>query len=110
MQWLRIKFRKWLRIDKMQESLNGVHDRIAKLYKLNKDLASIGVDVHFKEPHKILIYTRLGGGQICEVPVTFDNLRELNECVDMLRQRYNTSDVLYDTPHGMKEYLNGGMP
>ena len=54
MNWLRKKLRCWL----------GIETDIEKLNVLYSNLTSIGIDVHFKSPHMILIFSRLKGGQI----------------------------------------------
>jgi hypothetical protein len=92
--WLRGKLREWIGVDKQEIRINN-------LDSLYKDLASIGVDVHFREPHMILIYSRLNGGQIREVRADFTNMKELEDFVRELKSRYNTSHVVSDLPHGM---------
>jgi len=73
---------------------------IRRLEVLTRDLVSIGVDIHFKEPHMILIYSRLNGGQIQEIKADFKNIQELQQCVKELKQRYNTKYETWDIPHG----------
>jgi hypothetical protein len=97
--WIKNKLRKWLGVES-QES------HIRRLEVLTRDLVSIGVDVHFKEPHMILIYSRLNGGQIREIRADFRDIRELQQFVEELRNRFNTRTVTYDRPRGM-EHLKG---
>jgi hypothetical protein len=96
--YLKNKLRLWLGV----ESLNSKVNRLDNLYA---DLVSIGVDVHFKEPHMILIYSRLNGGQIREVRANFNNLKELNEFVRELKQRYATNHEIWDFPQGFNKNL-----
>ena len=101
--WLKIKLRAWLGVSALESrcmSLDGRINRqgiaISELERLTKDLVSIGVDVHFKEPHMILIYSRLNGGQIREVPARFEDLRELNIFVREMADRFKTRSVTWD--------------
>lgn len=79
--------------------------RLQRLERLTRDLVSIGVDVHFKEPHMILIYSRLNGGQIREIRAQFESIRDLDELVRGLRERYGTSAVTWDMPRHMKPFI-----
>ena len=78
------------------QKLAELGGRINKLDFVTKNLVSIGVDVHFKEPHMILIYSRLGGGQLREIRVHFKDLRELEDLVRELKARYATDYVIID--------------
>ena len=99
------RLKKWLQRKLLSFlGLYQLRGRVKELERLNKDLVNIGVDVHFKEPHMILIYTKLGGGQIRHVEASFKSLRELNEFVRELRERYHTNAVTYDLPRGMRRY------
>jgi len=93
MNWLKNKLRKWLGVEN-----NESH--IRRLEVLTRDLVSIGVDVHFKEPHMILIYSRLNGGQIREIRADFKSVQELQQCVEELKNRYGTKSVTWDVPRG----------
>jgi hypothetical protein len=91
MEWLKNKLRDWL----------GIYNNDCKIRRLNnlyKDLVSIGVDVHFKSPHMILIYSRLKGGQIFEIDAHFDNNKDLMDFVKELKYRFNTSYIHTDIP------------
>jgi hypothetical protein len=80
---------------------------IQRLDVLYKDLVSIGVDVHFRSPHMILIYSNLRGGQIREIDANFQNIAELQAFVHELRERFNTRKVTYDVPSGMGLWMKG---
>lgn len=83
------KLRSWLGID-------GLEDDFVKLEKLYSDLVSIGVDVHFKEPHMILIYSKLNGGQIRHIPANFKTMKELQSFVQWLKEKYSTDIETWD--------------
>lgn len=74
--------------------------RTNELYQLYSDLVSIGVDVHFKSPHMILIYSQLKGGQIRHIEANFASISELNSFVEELKGRFHTEQLTYDFPHG----------
>jgi len=91
MNWLKKRILKWL-------GLQSMAHEIAVMQKLHSDLVSIGVDVHFKSPHMILIYSHLKGGQIRHVPAHFDNMAELAGFVKELKARYRTRVETWDKP------------
>lgn len=104
MSWLKRKIREWLGVEDQVERLfasdRSLNKQLQWLGELTHDLVSIGVDVHFKEPHMILIYSRLNGGQIREIRADFRNVQDLNEFVKQLQARFNTDSVVWDKPHG----------
>lgn len=63
-----------------------------------KDLVSIGVDVHFKEPHMILIYSKLNGGQLRHISVDLKDIRELRDLIANIEYTYGTNKTTWDTP------------
>ena len=83
----------WLGINKVEIEVN-------KLNRLYTDLTSIGIDVHFKEPHMILIYSHLNGGQIRHIDADFDNISDLNSFVRELKDRFKVTHTIYDRPFG----------
>jgi len=95
-RWLQ----RWLGMDKLAAEN-------ARLLALYKDLVSIGIDVHFKEPAMILVYSRLNGGQIKEIRADFKNLKELDRFVKQLKHQFNTTNTTWDTWPGAKELLCG---
>ena len=104
MNYLKRKLRNWLGIDKLNRD-------IGKLYSLNENLVSIGADINFRSPHKIIVMSKINGGQIHFIDANFENIKELKNFVDMLKERYNTSDVTYDGPQQFnneftRKYLN----
>lgn len=99
MNWIKRKLRQWLGVEKNAQDikcLNGLYG----------NLVNIGVDVHFKEPHMILIYSRLNGGQLRHVEADFKNLRDLDDFVRELKARYRTDRETWDTPRGMMRPSN----
>ena len=76
--------------------------RINRLEELYKDLVSIGVDIHFKEPTMILIYSELNGGYIKHIPVKFESMVELHKFIQELKYRFNTDRVFVDPPAGFR--------
>lgn len=112
--WIKKIIQHWLDISDMQISIqhlnrrsNEAVDDINKLDRRTTDLVSIGVDVHFKEPHMILIYSRLNGGQIREISADFRDMRELQQFVEELKNRFNTRMVTVDRPMGMNKRFFG---
>ena len=89
---------KWL-------GINNIALEIVNLNKLYKNLVSIGVDVHFKTSHMILIYSRLNGGQLKHIEVNFDSLKELRELVQELKTRYHTENTIFDAPRDQQQFL-----
>lgn len=112
--WLKSKIQHWLDISDMQISIqhlnrrsNEAVDDINKLDRRTTDLVSIGVDVHFKEPHMILIYSRLNGGQIREISARFDSLADLTRAVREIEERYGSRrSTTWDAPIGMMPMID----
>jgi hypothetical protein len=86
------------------ERIYQTRQRVDRLDKLCSDLVNIGVDVNFKSPHMILIYTKLGGGQIHHIDADFKDLGALREFVGSLKARFHTDKATYDLPAGMSRY------
>lgn len=98
MEWIKRRLRKFLGVDQ-------VESRIDEMEVLYENLVSIGVDVRFNgEQSMILIYSRLKGGQIREIPVRFNNLIELNDLVCRLKREYKTSSETWDVPHRIRSF------
>lgn len=95
MGYIKNKIRRWLRLDKIELE-------IRRLDKLNADLVNIGVDVHFKHPHMVLVYSRLNGGQLRHIDINFSNLNDLEFFVKETKRKYNTEVETWDLPHGVK--------
>jgi hypothetical protein len=113
MNWLRDKLRKWLGIARNlelirynEQAIRTNEKEIAYNQVVTKNLASIGVDVHFKEPHMILIYSKLNGGQLRHISAEFKDLQELNQFVKELKFRYNTDKVTLDAHYSMRNMWN----
>ncbi|GAF91586.1 unnamed protein product, partial [marine sediment metagenome] len=70
------------------------------------DLVHIGVDIHFKEPHMILVYTKLNGGAIYHIPANFKDTRDLLSFVRYLKDRYRTQEVTYDAPPHIRQWID----
>ena len=100
MKWIKRKISKWVGLDALTSNYDALKRKHDALNNLMTNLVNIGVDVHFKEPHIILIYSRLKGGQLREISADFKNINELNMFVMELRRRFNTDSVVYDLPHG----------
>lgn len=94
------------RLAKLIEYSSDLHRRIMMLEDLYKNLAAIGVDVHFKEPHMILIFSHIGGGQIRHIPAHFSNLTDLNEFCRRLKNQFNTDRITFDLPHGCPKFFD----
>lgn len=102
MKWLKNKLRHWLGIESIEKSYNK-HDN--QLFDLNERLSSamsIGVDVHFKKPHMIIIFSSLKGGQIRHIDTYFNNIKDLELLVKELKLKYKPRNVFWDTPQMFK--------
>lgn len=106
MKWLKDKLGIMALESRLLEENASLQRRIHYLEGVYKNLASIGVDVHFKEPHMIVIYSHLGGGQIRHIPAYFNNLTELNEYCRRLRKEFNTERIIFDLPHGCPKFFD----
>ena len=100
-EFIRRKLRNFLKVPHLETTVDINVKEIIKLKVLYSDLVSIGVDVHFKEPHMILIYSKINGGQLRHIEADFDNLKELNEFCRHLREKYKTKMQTNDLLHGM---------
>lgn len=89
MNWIKSKLRKWLGIEELDHHY--------------RDIVSLGIDVHFKKPHMILIYSHFNGGLIRHIEADFRDPKELNSLVHELKNRYRTKNVIYDTPFIMRD-------
>ena len=90
--WIVKKALVWLGLEENQIQIDTLFD-------LYKDLVSIGIDVHFNEPHMILIFSKLKGGQIRHIEADFKDLRDLRDFTQELKRRFNTEKVLFDAPY-----------
>jgi len=99
MNWIKIWLQKWL-------GILVVADKLDRLVKLHHDLVNIGVDVHFKQPHMILIYSKLNGGQIRHIEADFTNIRELEDFIRELKMRFMTEKITIDAPNEFKRKIN----
>ena len=100
MKWLKRKLTRWLGIDLLKYGQGLNLSEIQRLKTLYTGLVSIGVDVHFKEPHMILVYSKINGGQLHHIEADFKDLRELQHFVCGLKEKYAVREATYDTPFG----------
>lgn len=91
---------KWLKnrlgITRLELEIKYLRSRIEYLQSIYTNLAHIGVDVHFKSPHMIIIYSKLNGGQMRHIDASFKTIAELNALVRDLRKKYCVKEVIYD--------------
>lgn len=99
MNWLCNKFKLWLGIVQILKEVQSLKRNLI-------DLVHIGVDVYFEEPHMILIYSKLKGGQIRQISANFDNLWELDNFVTELKDKFNTKKVTWDIPKDTFKVIN----
>lgn len=92
------KIKKWLGIDQIKKQV----DDLEHFTKALHNLVHIGVDVHFKEPHMILIYTKLNGGQLRHIDANFDNLKDLEVFVKELKEKFKTNRDIWDLPQSLR--------
>jgi len=102
--WLREKLTGWLGIDEASRHIYRHENKIKDLENVISDLVHIGVDVNFKEPHMIIIYSKLKGGQMRLIPAQFDNLKDLEDYVSYLKEKYKTKMERWDTPPSYKHF------
>lgn len=98
MEWLKRRLRKWLGVDKLATENMLLTQTI-------ENLVNIGVDVHFKSPHMILIYSKLNGGQLRHIDADFKDIRDLQRFVGDLKARFRTNIDTWDTPPQMRGFL-----
>ena len=103
-KWIQKKLRSALGVD---QDLVDTRVELARLRALHSDLVSIGIDVNFRGPHMILIYSKLNGGQIRHIDAHFENLLDLNRFVKELGDQYQTSHKTWDAPREMREAIDG---
>jgi hypothetical protein len=99
----------WLGIESLEVSSKRLSEEFSRQDELLKDLVSIGVDVHFKSPHMILVYSAIKGGQIRHIEAKFDDLRDLRNFTEYLRRKFNTEKVTWDGPLGTHQFLKRGL-
>lgn len=102
MNWLHKKLRKWLGVEQNETD-------IETLNRLYSDLVSIGIDIHFKNPHMILIFSKINGGQIRHIDADFKDLRELNDFARWLKEKYQTREICWDAPLDVKKLFSEEM-
>lgn len=105
MKWIKRKLRKWLGVESNTEDIESSRIGIAVLDTLYADLTNIGIDVHFKSPSMILIFSQINGGQIRHIEADFKDLRELNRVAHDLKQQYRPRNIFYDAPPYLRERL-----
>lgn len=91
-------------IESLCGDINILRRRVYELEELTKNLVTIGVDVHFREPNMILIFSHINGGQIRHIDANFTSMHELNALVSELKVRYHTTRVVVDMPPGHRKY------
>lgn len=101
-KFLKRKWREWSGLAEEEEARRILQTRVIQLERLYSNLVSIGVDVHFKEPHMILIYSKLNGGQLRHIEVDFKNMQELDIFTKHLREKYRTQIETRDLPYGFR--------
>lgn len=93
------------RITDTRQHLEDTCKRLSALEKFTEDLhdlAHVGVDVHFKSPHMILVYTKLNGGQIHHIDAEFKTIKELRDFIQSLKARFRTELGTTDWPRSMR--------
>lgn len=85
----------------LSKRVDHLQSRVFELEELTRNLVTIGVDVHFREPNMILIFSKINGGQIRHIDATFKDARELRNFVEELKVRFHTTNVVMDLPAGM---------
>ena len=86
MRWIKKKLQDWLGITEIIEG----------------PVVGMGVDVSctMREPHMIMVFTKLNGGSVRFIPVNVGSSRELEDMVKSLKVQYGIREVHYDAPPG----------
>lgn len=105
MNWLK----RWLGIDdlsnkiaKIDSKLNSEIDRIEKR---TEDLVAIDTDLVFRGDSRIIISTKLNGGQVRIIEAHFVSIGEFMKLYEELVHRYNTSKTVTDVPMGIRRFF-----
>jgi hypothetical protein len=100
-RFLKRKLRKFLELDKLEHNVVRAENNIDVLQERTENLFNMGVDVHFKSDHMILIYSKLNGGQIRHIDVDVKDMRHLKHICDSLKSAYGIRQTFYDVPYGV---------
>lgn len=100
MKWLKEKLRKWLGVQYNQDQIIYLRGKYNILENRTSDIFEMGIDVHFKSPHMILIFSRVNGGQIRHIDIDIKDFRELQKITEELKYRYGLreKEPFWDTP------------
>ena len=107
MKWLGTKLRKWLGIELLLRDVATTHNMVINATSRLDVATTIGVDVHFKSPHIIIIFSKLNGGQIRHIDAQFNNIKDLQRLVKELEERYKPGQTVYDMPSSLR-HIRGG--
>ncbi len=94
--------RKWLGVDKDHEYLNN---RISGVSNTLTKLSEMGVDVNFNSPTKIIIISKIKGGQIRFISAGVYDIKELNRLVERLKVEYGIEHIQYDAPENIRREM-----
>ena len=100
------KLKKWLQhklgIAELRGRVNYQQSAIDHLISVLGKESVVGVDVHFKSPSLVIVFTRAAGGQIRIFDADIGSLRALKEFADYIEYRYGISkhDMWFDSPYG----------
>lgn len=97
MNWLKNKLVVWLGLSEMRNDIEKVKQVVGAA-------TTIGVDVNFGSPHMIIVFSKLNGGQIRHIDAQFDGLKELEEFVRVIKERYGARKMVYDMPNSIRMY------
>jgi hypothetical protein len=88
----------------LQDYHRELKRRVVDIDNFLIDTVHIGVDVTAgkSEKSRIIIYSRLKGGQIREIPADFHDIFEMERFVKELQHRFRTTNVTWDMPPQMR--------
>ena len=107
--WIRNKIKKWLGIDKINESIyyhGGLIQRLEHRFRIDIEkintrmelLTNIGVDVHLQSPTQIIIFSKVGGGQMRIFETGICDMKNLTKAIRRIQDDYGTYAVIDARP------------
>lgn len=94
--------KKKLGIFSLEARLSKAEGRVELLEKQLANSLEIGVDIHMKTPHMILIWSSLNGGMIKHIETNIKDMRALREMIKEIKNTYGCRNVTFDAPRGMR--------
>lgn len=98
------------RLINMLSNWLGLVEMRRDIDRVRKDVnaaSAIGVDVSFYDTTQIIIVSKVQGGQVRIIPVSLNNLKQIEECVKSIENRYSIKNTpVWDAAPEHQRYLN----